>query len=142
MAKGWQRWAGLLLLGTVLGGCMSPPARWAAQDMQVRTVELPISTTRALGQLYDGLQYCGTYGIPDCAPLREDGTGACDLYHSAIFGGRSSNGIGRITLQPTATGCSATLGIGSQPAWTSWRYERMFTGWTAMLEGRGRELCP
>jgi hypothetical protein len=134
----------LLLIGLYLGlsGCLNPPARWRAEDMQQRTIELPITPAQALSRFYEGTSYCGTYGLPECGPLREDGSGACDLYHSTLMGGRSGMGIGRVVFLPSATGTTAVLGIGSQPAWTTSRYERMFNGWTQMLEGRTRELCP
>jgi hypothetical protein len=107
---------GVVLIGALLGlsGCQdyTPPVRWAYEEVDWRTVWVSTPVPATLSAFYEGMQRCGKWGIPDCGPIRPDGSAACDLYLRGPYGGRGMSALGRVTFAPRETGTTVTMGVG------------------------------
>jgi hypothetical protein len=78
------------------------------------------------------------HGIPDCGPIRPDGTATCDLYVGSSSGGRSNVVLGRIDFKPIASGSEVALRVQSYAS----NKDKILVAWEKMVMGRKQEACP
>jgi hypothetical protein len=144
------RHAAVLILAVTLSSCYmpTPPGKLKESDFNSRSVVLDQSVPDSLAKFYDGIRYCGPYsggvifvthhGVPECAPIRSDGTATCDLYIPGAYGGRSDFVLGRIDLTPESRGTTAILRVQTHIA----NQEATLGAWEQFLRGNARQVCP
>ena len=135
-------------VATLLFACATPPGKLKDTDFVARSVEVEYSVPQAVSAFYDGLRYCGPssggvvlvthHGVPDCAPLRPDGTAVCDLYTGALYGGRSDFVLGRADFTPTTRGTYVVLRVQTYAA----NKDAILSAWEKFLHGEAQKVCP
>ncbi|MEW6713412.1 MAG: hypothetical protein AB1403_26560, partial [Candidatus Riflebacteria bacterium] len=129
-------------------GCATPPGKLQQSDFVTSTLSMNVPVPNALSAFYEGLRYCGPesggaifvthHGIPECAPVRPDGSAVCDLYLPQMYGGRSNNILGRVDFVPNGTGTTATFSVQSYAAKT----DKILAAWKMFAEGNAKQVCP
>jgi hypothetical protein len=139
---------GLVSAATLLIACATPPGKLADTDFVARSFEIAQPVPQSLSAFYDGLRYCGPssggivfvthHGVPDCSPLRPDGSAICDLYIGGAYGGRSDWVLGRADFTPVPQGTAVTLRVQTYAA----NKEAILSAWKMFVQGKARDVCP
>lgn len=104
---------------TLLSACATPPGRLTEADFVTREIRVEAPVSEALSAFYEGLRYCGPqsggaafvthHGVPECSPVRADGSAVCDLYIGAVLGGRPDTVLGRADFRPDGKAANVAL---------------------------------
>lgn len=131
-----------------LSACATPPGKLKDSDFLARGVEIEGPVSHVVSSFYEGLRYCGPssgglifvthFGVPDCAPIRPDGTAVCDLYVGATGGGRSNFVLGRVDFRPSERNTNAVLRVKTTVA----NKEAILVAWQRLLHGQAAQVCP
>jgi hypothetical protein len=137
-----------LLFIFAVSGCVTHPGNLEESDFVSKSLQLEVPVTYALSTFYDGLRYCGPesggvvfvtlHGVPECAPIRPDGSAVCDLYVRSAYGGRSNLVLGRADFTPKAGATSVTFRVQSFVG----NKERILTAWEMFAKGEAKKVCP
>ncbi len=132
----------------LLSACATPAGKLKDSDFVSRTIEVQKPVSHTLSSFYEGLRFCGPesggvvfvthHGVPECSPMRPDGSAVCDLYMGGGNSGHSSLILGRADFTPTSQGSSITLRVQSYVAGK----EKILDAWEKFINGKAKEVCP
>jgi hypothetical protein len=141
------RFISLALAGLLAACANTPPGQMQESDFVLRTVQLASPPPVTLSTFIDGLRYCGPesggavfvihHGVPECTPVRPDGSVTCDLYIGSAQGGRSNFVLGRADFTPSQSGSALALRVRASSA----NREKILSSWESFAKGEARKVC-
>ncbi len=136
----------------LLVGCAATPAgKLQDSDFDIRRFTINQTVQESLSNFYESLRYCGFetphhiflathHGIPECSPLRVDGSAVCDLYMGTANSGRTNYVLGRVEFVPTKDTKVTTVTLKVQNYFTN--KENILGAWDKFIRGKTKEVCP
>jgi len=138
-----------IMFAILVASCATmPPGKLKESDFLSREIVLDITVSKAFDQLHQGLRFCGPssggvvfvthHGVPQCTPVRDDGSVLCDMFIGSADGGRSGAVLGRIELNRSGTGTLAILRVQTYAA----NKDKILKSWEMFLHGHAKDVCP
>ena len=135
------------VLAASLTGCATPPGRLNDSDFVKKTIYVNVPPSDALTSFYEGMRYCGPesggivfvthHGVPECMPMRRNGTITCDIYIGAIHG-RANFVLGRADFAPKGSGTSVDLRVQTYVG----NKGKILATWEGLIRNQARTVCP
>lgn len=136
-----------LMLCGISGCTTTTPGKLAQEDLVSKTLQLDVPVNHALSTFYEGHRYCGSesggavfvtlHGVPECAPIRPDGSAVCDIYSDGV-NGRSDFILGRADFVPENGGTRVTFSVRSLAA----KKDKILAAWEMFAKGEAKSVCP